>query len=119
MWLQRQCSSEPQAEMGQPQSNRARHHFYGERAGALLRDNWRDVMNSRHLQDIARTCCAFCRKTFPVVNGEPQFWRAPTGLFFCNEICADDAEEAMFQSRRKSERKDHEKSARVVNYPAQ
>jgi hypothetical protein len=42
-------------------------------------------------------CCAFCRKPLPVVNGEPQPWRAPSGQFFCNEFCADDAEEASFQ----------------------
>jgi hypothetical protein len=65
-------------------------------------------MNIRHLQDVARTCCAFCGKTFPVVAGQPEFWRSPTGLFFCNEFCADDAEEAIFKSRRKSIRRDCE-----------
>jgi hypothetical protein len=41
--------------------------------------------------------CAFCRKALPVVNGQLQPWRAPSGLFFCNEFCADDADEANFQ----------------------
>jgi len=45
----------------------------------------------------ATTCCAFCGKALPVVNGQLQPWRAPSGLFFCNEFCADDAEEANFQ----------------------
>jgi hypothetical protein len=44
-------------------------------------------------------CCAFCRKALPMVNGQVQPWRAPSGLFFCNEFCADDAEEASFQKR--------------------
>jgi hypothetical protein len=42
--------------------------------------------------------CAFCVKPLPTVNGELQPWRAASGLFFCNEFCADDAEEARFQS---------------------
>jgi hypothetical protein len=45
----------------------------------------------------ATACCAHCRKPLPVVNGQLQPWRAPSGLFFCNEFCADDAEEASFQ----------------------
>jgi hypothetical protein len=38
-------------------------------------------------------------KPLPVINGQLQPWRAASGLFFCNEFCADDAEEASFQSR--------------------
>jgi hypothetical protein len=34
--------------------------------------------------------CAFCVKPLPIVNGELQPWRAPSGLFFCDEFCADD-----------------------------
>ena len=45
----------------------------------------------------AAACCAFCGKSLPIVNGQLQPWRAPNGLFFCNEFCADDAEEARFQ----------------------
>jgi hypothetical protein len=44
-------------------------------------------------------CCAFCGKPLPIINGQLQPWRAASGLFFCNEFCADDAEEASFQSR--------------------
>jgi hypothetical protein len=56
-------------------------------------------MSSRQLQDDSQTCCAFCRKAFSAVNGQTKLWRAPTGLLFCSEFCADDAEEAIFQSR--------------------
>jgi hypothetical protein len=49
--------------------------------------------------------CAFCEKPLPIVNGQLQPWRAADGLFFCNEFCADDAEEARFQSRGRSSRK--------------
>jgi hypothetical protein len=43
-------------------------------------------------------CCAFCQKPLPVVDGQLRPWRAPNGAFFCNEFCADDAEEARFQT---------------------
>jgi hypothetical protein len=48
--------------------------------------------------------CAFCVKPLPTVHGELHPWRAPNGLFFCNEFCADDAEEARFQSHRRADR---------------
>jgi hypothetical protein len=51
----------------------------------------------------ATACCAFCVK--PIMNGELQPWRAASGEFFCNEFCADDAEEARFQSHRRADRK--------------
>ena len=57
-----------------------------------------------HLTDAA-ACCAFCGRPLPVINGQLQPWRAANGLFFCNEFCADDAEEARFQSRGRSSRK--------------
>jgi hypothetical protein len=53
-----------------------------------------------HYTDAA-TRCAFCVKPLPTVNGELQPWRAPNGLFFCNEFCADDSEEAPFHSDRR------------------
>jgi hypothetical protein len=49
-------------------------------------------------------CCAFCVRPLPIVNGELQPWRAASGLFFCNEFCADDLEEAHFQSYHRSNR---------------
>jgi hypothetical protein len=51
-----------------------------------------------HLTDAA-ACCAFCGKPLPISDGQLQPWRAASGLLFCNEFCADDAEEASFQSR--------------------
>jgi hypothetical protein len=38
---------------------------------------------------------------FAVNNGEVLAWRSANGEFFCTEFCADDAEEARFQSRRR------------------
>jgi hypothetical protein len=49
--------------------------------------------------------CAFCAKPLTIVNGELQLWRDTSGQLFCNEFCADDAEEARFHSRRKAYRK--------------
>ena len=49
-------------------------------------------------------CCAFCRKLLPVNDGQVLAWRSANGLFFCTEFCADDAEEALFQSRGRSDR---------------
>ena len=59
-----------------------------------------------HLTDAA-ACCAFCGRPLPVINGQLQPWRAANGLFFCNEFCADDADEARFQSHRRTDRKPH------------
>jgi hypothetical protein len=47
----------------------------------------------------AAACCAFCVKPLPIVDGELQPWRAPNGLFFCDEFCADDADEARLGAR--------------------
>jgi hypothetical protein len=55
-------------------------------------------------------CCAFCRKPLPTLNGELQPWRAPNGQFFCDEFCADDAEEMHFRRRGRADRKAHERS---------
>jgi hypothetical protein len=52
-------------------------------------------------------CCAFCGQPLATVNGQLQPWRNSSGLFFCNEFCADDAEEARFQSRDNPDRKDN------------
>ena len=55
----------------------------------------------------AAACCAFCGKPLPIVNGQLQPWRDASGLFFCNEFCADDADEARFQSHGRADRKAH------------
>jgi hypothetical protein len=57
---------------------------------------------SQHTAAPAR--CAFCAKPLTIVNGELQIWRNTSGQFFCNEFCADDAEEARFHSHRKAYR---------------
>ena len=57
---------------------------------------------TRHTE--AAASCAFCIKPLPVANGQLQPWRAASGLFFCNEFCADDAEEARFQRHGRTER---------------
>jgi hypothetical protein len=60
---------------------------------------------SKHMQYTgAAAHCAFCAKSLPVVNGQLQPWRDASGLFFCNEFCADDAEEARFQSHGRADR---------------
>ncbi len=56
-------------------------------------------MSVRTVPTGAAACCAFCLKPLPVVDGRTQPWRAPNGTFFCNEFCADDAEEASFRNR--------------------
>jgi hypothetical protein len=53
------------------------------------------------------TCCTFCGKSLPVVNGQVHPWRASNGQFFCNEFCADDAEEMRFQTHGRVDRKAH------------
>jgi len=60
---------------------------------------------SHHRADAPVLRCAHCAVMLPIVNGELQVWRAASGSFFCNEFCADDAEEARFFSYRKSHRK--------------
>jgi len=52
----------------------------------------------------ATACCAFCGKSLVTENAQMQPWRAPDGQLFCNEFCADDAEEARFQRHGRSER---------------
>ncbi len=58
-------------------------------------------MSYRPFALVTSTCCAFCRKPLPVIGELIEPWRSPTGLFFCNEFCADDADEARFQNRGK------------------
>ena len=65
-----------------------------------------------HYTDAAGRC-AFCVKPLPIVNGELQPWRAASGQFFCNEFCADDADEASFQSHRRADRRANDLRARA------
>ena len=57
---------------------------------------------ARHVDVTTR--CAFCGKSLPVVNGQVHPWRAANGQFFCNEFCADDAEEMRFQMHGRADR---------------
>jgi hypothetical protein len=56
------------------------------------------------------TACAFCGKSLPIVDGQVQPWRAPNGQFFCDEFCADDAEEMRFQRNGRANRKMHDRA---------
>jgi len=58
--------------------------------------------------DVA-TRCAFCGKSLPIANGQVQPWRAPNGQFFCDEFCADDAEEIRFQRHGLARRRAHDR----------
>jgi hypothetical protein len=68
-------------------------------------DSRRQLMSAYAHFTEAAARCAFCVKPLPIANGELQPWRAASGLFFCSEFCADDAEEALFQSRARADRK--------------
>ena len=57
-------------------------------------------MDACETQSDALVRCAYCRKPFALVGGRMQSWRAPSGLRYCTEFCADDAEEAVFQQQR-------------------
>jgi hypothetical protein len=57
---------------------------------------------TRHVDVTTR--CAFCGKSLPMVNGQMHPWRASNGQFFCNEFCADDAEEMRFQTHGRVDR---------------
>jgi hypothetical protein len=43
--------------------------------------------------------CALCGQPFRSIDGRVECWRSSTRIFFRNEFRADDAEEAVFQSR--------------------
>ena len=58
------------------------------------------LMTSHYLQSGAPTCCCFCGRGFPVVDGHAQAWRTSTGQYFCSEFCAEDAAEAAFRRRK-------------------
>ena len=44
--------------------------------------------------------CAACGQRLRITGDRVECWRNSEGRLFCNEFCADDAEEAEFQSRR-------------------
>jgi hypothetical protein len=72
--------------------------------------NSKVVLMSTSIRDTdAAARCAFCGKPLPIVNGQLQPWRAPSGQFFCNEFCADDAEDVRFRRHGRADRKAHER----------
>jgi hypothetical protein len=60
------------------------------------------MLNSRYFTGGASTTCAHCKQPLPIVNGHMVAWRSTTGDYFCNEFCADDAEEGSFQYDRRA-----------------
>jgi hypothetical protein len=48
------------------------------------------------------TKCAHCGQPLRIVGTHIDCWRSSSGEFFCSEFCAEDAEEAAFQARRKA-----------------
>jgi hypothetical protein len=59
----------------------------------------RMLVNIQQFKEGTPTACAHCGQPFRVIDRSVECWRSPTGQFFCNEFCADDFEEAAFQSR--------------------
>jgi hypothetical protein len=51
------------------------------------------------LKDGAPSKCTHCGEPFRIKDDRVNCWRSSSGNFFCNEFCADDAEEAAFQRR--------------------
>jgi hypothetical protein len=59
-------------------------------------------INTRYLIGGVPTTCAHCEQPLSVVNGHVEAWRSTTGEYFCNEFCAEDAEEASFRGNRRA-----------------
>ena len=57
------------------------------------------LANVGEFKDDTPTKCAHCGQPFGIMDGHVVLWRSSTGTFFCNEFCADDAEEAAFRKR--------------------
>jgi hypothetical protein len=48
-----------------------------------------------------RPACQHCGDPLPIKDGVLTAWRSTSGAFFCNEWCAEDAEEANWRNRRR------------------
>jgi hypothetical protein len=55
-------------------------------------------VSAHEFKNVALTKCAHCGQPFCITNDQVECWRSTEGTFFCNEFCADDAEQAKFQS---------------------
>jgi hypothetical protein len=60
------------------------------------------LTSSRYLMSGSPTCCTFCDQPFRPRDGHIEAWRTTNGQYFCSEFCADDAEEAQFQKKRRA-----------------
>jgi hypothetical protein len=69
------------------------------------------LANVGEFKDGTATKCTHCGQPFRIMDGHIERWRSSTGTFFCNEFCADDAEEAAFQSRSRGLRTVHPNGA--------
>jgi hypothetical protein len=56
-------------------------------------------VNLYELKNGGASKCAHCGQPFRITDSGVECWRSSIGALFCNEFCADDAEEALFQSR--------------------
>jgi uncharacterized paraquat-inducible protein A len=52
---------------------------------------------SQEVKEGTSTKCAHCGQPFRIKDHHAECWRSSNGNLFCNEFCADDAEEAAFQ----------------------
>jgi hypothetical protein len=62
------------------------------------------LTNSHEFKYGTPTKCAHCGQLFRIKDNHVESWRSLDGKFFCNEFCADDAEEAAFQFRSRARR---------------
>jgi hypothetical protein len=62
------------------------------------------LSNSTGLRDGTPTRCARCGEPLRITEFGLQCWRSSDGEFYCNEFCADDADEAAFRSRSQSQK---------------
>lgn len=54
--------------------------------------------SAHEFKNAAQTKCAHCGEPFRIKDNHVECWRTSDGEFFCNEFCADDAEQTKFQS---------------------
>jgi hypothetical protein len=60
------------------------------------------VTSSKYLMNGSPIRCTFCNEPFRRPDGHVEAWRSSSGQYFCSEFCADDAEEAKFQQKRRA-----------------
>ena len=60
------------------------------------------VISSQYVVNGSPIRCTFCHQPFRCHDGHVEAWRTFTGQYFCSEFCADDADEAQFQNKRRN-----------------